>query len=290
MVIVFNPTAGNRRVSRLWRVLDILAASGVRCEVARTAGPGEARLLAARAAASGERVVVAAGGDGTIAEVAAGLIGSDSALGVIPLGTANVLAREYALPFPPRAVAAALAFARTRPLWPGLAETDGGTERVFVQMLGLGFDAAVVRAVGPRLKRLTGRAAYAIETLATLFRYDFRPIRLRIDGIETEAASAIVTKGRLYGGPWCLAPEARSDAPGFSVVLFDRAGPRAALCAGIALPLGRLGRMGGVRRLRAREVEVIGVDPIPAQADGDPAGKMPRRVRDAAAGIPLVVG
>src|SRR5487761_2782783 len=100
MVIVFNPAAGNRRVHRLWRVLDILAANGVRW-------------------------VVAAGGDGTIAEVASGLLGTGAALGVIPLGTANVLAHEYALPFAPRAVAAALAFGRTRPLWPGLAEGGG---------------------------------------------------------------------------------------------------------------------------------------------------------------------
>ena len=65
-------------------------------------------------------MVVAAGGDGTIAEVANGLMGSGARLGVIPLGTANVLAHELALPFAPRAVAAALAFGRTRPLWPGM--------------------------------------------------------------------------------------------------------------------------------------------------------------------------
>ena len=67
-------------------------------------------------------MVVAAGGDGTIAEVANGLMGSGARLGVIPLGTANVLAHELALPFAPRAVAAALAFGRTRLLWPGHGE------------------------------------------------------------------------------------------------------------------------------------------------------------------------
>ena len=72
-------------------------------------------------------MVVAAGGDGTIAEVANGLLGSSTRLGVIPLGSANVLAHELALPFEPRAVAAALAFGRTRPLWPGVAR--GAEER-----------------------------------------------------------------------------------------------------------------------------------------------------------------
>src|SRR3984893_8872206 len=121
MVIVFNPVAGRRRAALLWRVLDILIANGVRLYLAETHRAGHAEALARDAAQRGERMVVAAGGDGTIAEVANGLMGSPTRLGVIPLGTANVLAHELALPFAPRAVAAALAFGRTRSLWPGLA-------------------------------------------------------------------------------------------------------------------------------------------------------------------------
>jgi diacylglycerol kinase (ATP) len=290
MVIVFNPAAGNRRVFRLWRVLDILAANGVRCQVARTGGAGDARSLAAAAAARGADLVVAAGGDGTIAEVASGLLGTTVPLGVIPLGTANVLAREYALPFAPRAVAAALAFGRTRPLWPGLAEAPDGERRLFVQMLGVGFDAEVVRRVRPGLKRLLGRGAYVVETARSLAGYEFAPIRLRLDGVETEAASVIVSKGRLYGGHYLLAPEAEPGRPGFSVVLFERAGPQAALCYGAALPLGRLATAPGVRRVRASRVEFLGNRTLPAQSDGDAAGPAPRAVTDAPGPLALVVG
>jgi YegS/Rv2252/BmrU family lipid kinase len=290
MVIVFNPAAGNRRVYRLWRVLDILMANGVRCEVARTNGAGDARELAASAAAAGAGLVVAAGGDGTIAEVASGLLGTRTRLGVIPLGTANVLAQEYALPFAPRAVAAALAFGRTRPLWPGLAEAANGAQRLFVQMLGVGFDAQVVHHVSPRLKRVLGRGAYVIETACTLAGYDFLPVRLRLDGAETEAASAIVSKGRLYGGPYLLAPEAEPGQPGFSVVLFERFGARAALCYGAALPLGRLAGMAGVRRVRACRVEFLGNHAMAAQTDGDTAGAAPRLIVDAPMPLDLVVG
>ena len=290
MVIVFNPAAGNRRVYRLWRVLDILAANGVRCEVVRTSGAGDARTLAAAAAATGARLVVAAGGDGTIAEVASGLLGTGAALGVIPLGTANVLAQEYALPFAPRAVAAALAFGRTRPLWPGLVERDDGPPRLFVQMLGVGFDAEVVRRVRPGLKRWLGRGAYMAETLATLPGYDFAPVHVCLDGAMTEAASVIVSKGRLYGGRYLLAPEARPGERGFSVILFDRSGPFAALCYGARLPLGRLATAPGVRRVRAGRVEFLGNRSLPAQSDGDPAGAAPRVVTDAPAPLALVVG
>ncbi len=297
MVIIYNPTAGNRRVHRLWRVLDILAANGVRIEVLRTERAGDAQRLARAAAEGGARLVVAAGGDGTIAEVANGLLGTAARLGVIPLGTANVLAHEYALPFAPRAVAAALAFGRTRLLWPGLAEGGGPLAppaaaeptRLFVQMLGVGFDADVVRRLPLGLKKVLGRGAYVWQTLRELPRYAFPPVTLRLDGVAVEAVSVIVSKGRLYGGRYLLAPEADSGARGFSVVLFEQAGWRAALRGAIALPLGRLGALAGVRRVRAREIEFLGDPPMAAQTDGDPAGRAPRLVRDAAQPIALVV-
>ena len=134
MIIVINPVAGRRRAHLLWRVLDVLVANGVRLDLAETHRAGHAEALAREAVQRGEKMVVAAGGDGTIGEVASGLMGSGTRLGVIPLGTANVFANELGLPFAPRAVAAALAFGRTGRLWPGLASGEDGA-RLFVQML-----------------------------------------------------------------------------------------------------------------------------------------------------------
>ncbi|MBO0709800.1 MAG: diacylglycerol kinase family lipid kinase [Acetobacteraceae bacterium] len=289
MMVVFNPIAGRRRAPLLWRVLDTMIANGMRLELAETTSRGHAEKLARSAAVAGERLVVAAGGDGTIAEVANGLMGFNAKLGVIPLGTANVLAHELALPFAPRAIAAALAFGRTRALWPGLA-TGPATARLFVQMLGLGFDAEVVRRLSPQLKLLFGRAAYVWQTLRELPRYPFQSIRLRIDGDETEVASAIVTKGRLYGGQYLLAPDARPGEPGLSVVLFKQGGPFAALRCGAALPLNRLPGMPGIQQRRAMRVEILGEHRVPAQVDGDPAGFSPLTVTDAAAPIQVVAG
>ncbi len=288
MIVVFNPVAGLRRAHLLWRVLDVLVANGVRIELAETHSPGHAQALAREAACGGASMVVAAGGDGTIAEVANGLLGSSARLGVIPLGTANVLAHELALPFAPRAVAAALAFGRTRPLWPGLA-CGAEESRLFVQMLGVGFDAHVVHHLSAPLKRTLGRGAYVLQTLRELMRYRFPPIRLRLDGEETQAASVIVSKGRLYGGRFLLAPDACAERPGFSVVLFDHAGPGAALLYGAALPLDLLGRAPGVRHVRALRIDFIGNTALPVQADGDAAGYTPLCVTDAPAPIQVVV-
>ncbi len=289
MLIVFNPTAGRRRAALLWRVLDVLVANGVRLDLMETNRPGHAEELAREAAVRGEKLIVAAGGDGTIAEVANGLMGTGARLGVIPLGTANVLAHELNLPFAPRAVAAALAFGRTQPIWPGIAR-QGETSRLFVQMLGAGFDAHIVHTLPLPMKRILGRGAYVVQTLRQLPRYAYTPIALRLDGREMQAASVIVSKGCLYGGSYLLAPDARPGAPGFSVVLFDRAGPAITLLYGAALPLHRLGRAPGVRHIRANRVEFVGNSLVPVQTDGDKAGFTPMTVTDAPGPIQVVVG
>jgi diacylglycerol kinase family enzyme len=285
VIVIYNPAAGQRRVHRLWQVLDILSGNGVRVTLRETAYAGHATLLASQAAAAGASMVVAAGGDGTIAEVAAGLEGTRIPLGVIPLGTANVLAQELGLPFAPRDIAACLAFGRTRALWPGIATGPLGT-RLFVQMVGVGLDAQVVHRVPRGLKRCLGRSAYVAQTLREMVRYSYRPIRLSVDGEPMQAGSVVVSKGRLYAGHYKLAPDARPSEPGFSVALFGGAGPGSVLMYGAALVLNLLPRAPGMRLLRARRVEIFGGGP--AQADGDPAGDAPLLVRDAASPLAVV--
>ena len=291
MIIVFNPVAGRRRAHLLWRVLDVLVENGVRVELARTRRHGHATDLAREAARTGASLVVAAGGDGTVAEVATGLLGSPARLGIIPLGTANVLALELGLARQPSAIAAALAFGRTRPLWPGVADSADGS-RLFVQMLGAGLDAQVVHALRLRLwlKRLLGRGAYVLQTLGEAVGYGTMPLRVRIDGRELAASSVVVCKGRLYGGPYMLAPDADSCAPGFSVALFGAGGALATLRYGAALPLNRLPRCPGLTLLRGSEIEIRADGGVPLQTDGDPAGHTPVLIRDAAAAIDVVVG
>ncbi len=287
MIIIYNPTAGRRRIAALWRVVDVLIANGLQPRIAETQSAGHAMRLAREAADANERIVVAAGGGGTIAAVAAGLLGSRSSLGIIPLGTANVLSHELGLSHHAKALAAALAFGRTRTLWPGIADGPDGT-RVFVQMLGVGLDAQVVHRVNHRLKRAIGRQAYTLQTLREIARYDYQPVRVTLDGVPTEAASVVVSKGRFYGGAYTLAPTATPSEPGFSVALFRHSGARAAFGYGAALVLDRLGRAHSCELVRARRIEILG-GAQPAQADGDPAGLTPIAIRDADTALPVVV-
>ena len=296
MLVVYNPTAGRHRVGRLWRVLDRLVMSGIRVELAETHWPGHAILLARQAAARGQALVVAAGGDGTIAEVAVGIEGTDARLGIIPLGTANVLAHELRLPFAPDAIAAALGLGRTCGIWPGhMHGASGGADGVamprnglFVQMLGAGFDAQVVHHMHLPIKRGLGAMAYVLQAARELWRYPFRPIRVLVDGTPHDVASVIVTKGRLYGGRHLLAPGMAPTHHGFTVALFDRSGPLQALRYAAALPLGMLPRLSGVRLLPAHTVSIEG-QAVPVQTDGDIGGCTPLHVTEAVRPIPVVI-
>ncbi|KAA2214087.1 diacylglycerol/lipid kinase family protein [Teichococcus oryzae] len=275
-LIVFNPAAGSRRRQKLHRALRLLPGA----ELAETAAPGDAERIAREAARSGRPCVVAAGGDGTIAEVAAGLAGSDTALGILPLGTANVLAQELDLPMLPEAAASCLATGREVLLWPGIARFADGRQRLFVQMVGAGFDAAVVKNLDLRLKKAIGRGAYVWHSLRELPRYRFAPISASLDGGAPLAASAlVVSKGRFYAGRYTLAPGASPVQPGFHVALM-RGGAAQAMLAGALLPFGLLPRLPGLTRHRAGHVALDGME-VPVQADGDPAGTLPLVVEDA---------
>jgi diacylglycerol kinase family enzyme len=281
MRVIFNPAAGSRRRRRLARAMAVL---GPTAELAETGGPGDARRLAAEAAAAGMACVVAAGGDGTIAEVAAGLMGSDTALGILPFGTANVLALELGLPRDAEAAARVIAAGRTRPIHAG---TAGG--RVFVQMLGAGFDAAVVHHLPAGLKRRIGKGSYVWQSGRELLRPALPPLRFAADDGPFEAATGlIVTKGRLYAGPHLVAPGASPLEPGFTLVIQRGPARLGALLAGAALPFGLLRHLPFIELRRCARVRLEGPG-VPTQCDGDRGPDLPLTITDAARPLRLLL-
>jgi YegS/Rv2252/BmrU family lipid kinase len=277
MFVIFNPAAGSRRRRKLARAMGVLGRNAV---LAATTGPGDATRIAAQAAAEGHDCVVAAGGDGTIAEVAAGLIGSGSALGILPFGTANVLALELGLPRDAEGAARVIAAGREALIHPGLAG-----DRLFVQMLGAGFDAAVVHHLPPGLKRRIGKGAYVWQSLVEMARHDFPALRFSADGGSWEAAaSLIVTKGRLYAGNHLVAPGASPLDRGFTLVIQRGPARLGALLAGATLPLNRMHRLPFIELRRCNQVALEGTGVL-TQCDGDMGPALPLTVRDAPQGL-----
>lgn len=269
ILVILNPAAGRRRRARrrLRRVLAELARRGCAVTLRATAGPGDAERLA-RAAGPGFDLVVAAGGDGTVQEVANGLSGSSPVMGVLPLGTANVLACELGLPRRPGRLAACLAEAAPRPIWPGRIKGRLG-DRLFLCMSGVGFDAAVVACVDPRLKRRFGKFVFLWAILQCLVRHRPRSFTIGIDGAAHRAGAAIIAKTRFYAGRFVLAPAARAADPLFQVVLFPPGSRRVVLRALAALALGRAHRVPGVRVIPARTASLAAGGEWAVQADGE---------------------
>ena len=163
ITIIFNPVAGARRHGLLDRLVAALDNDGWHIAVIGTNGPGDATILAAQAALDGDDVIAAAGGDGTIGEVVRGIHGSGIPLGIVPMGTANVLAAEFGLSRRPTDIAATLGRGRLRRLH--IPRVNGVP---FLLMAGAGFDGRVVAAVTPHLKRRFGKAAFAGQGLRAL--------------------------------------------------------------------------------------------------------------------------
>lgn len=274
LLIIYNPTAGQRRRRRFEAVLKILAERGASVTLQATARRGDAEEFARAAVTAGYDRVAVAGGDGTINEAINGLVGSQVALAIVPLGTANVLAAEIGLGSRPEDIAAAILRGTPRPVALGRITTAQRTRR-FVMMAGIGFDAQVAAGVNPALKRLTGKFAYVAASLRALLRDPGLVFRLEIDGRVYHAASAIVAKGHFYGGRFVACPEARLEEPILHVCLFGRAGRLHILRYAAALVLGFLPRLPDVTVVRAKQVTLDGPPGEPVQVDGDSEGRLP---------------
>jgi len=271
VAVIYNPTAGWRRKRRLRRVLDHLERLGCEVLLLRTRAPRHATELAREV--SGVDAVVVAGGDGTINEVVNGLNGDAPPLGIIPLGTANVLAMELGIARRASRIAETIVDGVEQPIALGVANG-----RRFVQMVGIGADAYVVEHVSKPVKRILGKGAYVWSSLQGLFSYPFPSFALEIDGVAVSASSVIVSNGRFYGGRNVVAPAASLERDTFEVCVMTRYGRFNALRYGLAVFLDLLPRLGDVRQVTAKHIKVLGPIGQPVQGDGDIVAALPADV------------
>jgi YegS/Rv2252/BmrU family lipid kinase len=275
-LIIHNPTAGRHKRRRLHEVVDRLEALGSEVTCRETRRRGDAEDFAALASAEAFDVVVAAGGDGTVNEVLNGLAQGSGGLklGVIPLGTANVLACEIGLdPKNLDQIARTIAFGPARHVHVGVAN-----RRRFLLMAGAGLDAHVVAGVSVALKRRTGKLAYVVESLRQAMGYDFPKLGIRVDGTEYEGRMVVACKGRFYGGPFIAAPEARLEEPMLEVCILPNPGISGMLRYGLALPMGKLSDLPEVQVVSGRSLVITGPRGAPVQGDGDIVARLPAEI------------
>jgi YegS/Rv2252/BmrU family lipid kinase len=203
--VIFNPAARGEKARRFRHQLDAI---GSECALKATTAPADARRLAAEAVAEGFELIVAAGGDGTVNEVLNGLGDvldgfARMRLGVLPLGTVNVFARELKIPL--RLERAWEVLQRGREMLIDLPRVEFSAngvrqQRYFVQLAGAGWDARAIELADWSHKKKVGPLAYVIAGLKALCEPQPK-ITVRADGRNVRGEFVLVGNGRLYGGP-----------------------------------------------------------------------------------------
>jgi YegS/Rv2252/BmrU family lipid kinase len=263
--LIYNPTAGRQRHAQvLDAILAALRKGGLDVEPVPTGGPGQATGLAREQAAAGAESVIAFGGDGTVREVAAGLLGTDAALGILPGGTVNVLAMSLGLPRDPLEAAVRLPRLRPQQLDVGLVN-----EAPFLMMVSAGLDSSVLATLDTRLKWRFGKAAIAWQGLQEWWRYPYPRFQIMADGEPFDASFVAVSNIPYYGGAFALAPGARPHDGLLDLVLFRGGGRLETIAFAADLLRGAHMRRSDVTVRHVREVVFESPAGAIAQIDGD---------------------
>lgn len=279
--VIYNPAAKGQKAERFRQLLTAISTEAA---LKQTTGPRDARRLATQAIAEGFDTLIAAGGDGTLNEVLNGMGDAPDGfararLGVLPLGTVNVFAREIKIPLKPEAAWPILRKGNERRIDLAVVENGEGEQRertYFAQLAGAGLDSRAIELVDWPLKKKIGPLAYVVAGLQAM-RETHKAITVS-DGIRTVTGQLVlVGNGRLYGGTYRIFPEADYSDGKLDVCVFPRVNwPTLFRCGFSILLRGKLPEA-KVRRLRAASFSCIATGAMRFEVDGELAGKLPAR-------------
>jgi diacylglycerol kinase (ATP) len=277
--VIFNPAARGNKARHFRRYFNELSQQ---CALKATTAPGDARRFAQAAVATGYDAVVAAGGDGTVNEVLNG-IGDEpdgfqrTRLGVLPLGTVNVFARELKIPL--RLERAWQVLRRGREMKIDLARADfledgKPQQRYFMQLAGAGLDARAIELVSWKLKKNAGPLAYVVAGLQALAEKQPR-LTICADGKKLEGELALFGNGRFYGGSLAIFPAAEMGDGRLDACVFPRVNLPALLRLAPGMVFRRQLPEKQVGRLCAEKIELTSDAPAAFELDGEWAGHLP---------------
>ena len=276
ILLITNPAAARTRRHVTESVISVLRGEGCAVDLEETTGPGDAVRVAGQGVAASVDVVAVYGGDGTVMQAVAGMVGHGIPIGLIPGGTGNVLAGNLRLPRDPAVAARAIARGRPRGIDLGRVERESGT-RYFAVSCGSGFDADLMAATSAEAKRRWGLAAYVAR--AWPLAREMRPVsyRITVDGqvLDAEASSVVVANCAEFIPP--LVPIGQGIAPDDGVldaVVLSAAGVGEA--ARVVWMLLR-GKVDGsrIQHVRGQEVKVESEPSRRVQLDGEVDGATP---------------
>jgi len=277
--VIFNPAARGEKARRFRRQLDAIDA---RCALKATTAPGDARRLTAEAVRDGFDLIAAAGGDGTVNEVLNGIGDApdgfaQARLGVLPLGTVNVFARELRIPLRVERAWEVLQCGRELKIdLPRVEFSTNGKlqKRYFCQLAGAGLDARAIELVDWQHKKQVGPLAYVIAGLKALC--EKKPkITVRANGQNATGELVLVGNGRFYGGSFAILPRADLCDGQLDICVLPRINWWTLLRGGPGLLLrGKLPASIALH-LTAETFELTSEAAAAFELDGEWAGKLP---------------
>ncbi len=292
IVFIINPISGTKSKQR---ILDLIPSyfenSEAEYEILKTEYAGHAKELARKAANEGAEIVVAVGGDGTVNEVASGLIHTESALGIIPCGSGNGLARHLGIPMKPEGALKTL-------MAMDIQQCDYGTicGHPFFCTAGVGFDAEVSDTFAQAGKR--GLLTYFKTTISLGLKYkgDVYEIEVTNDG-KTEIIPAdrywLITAGNAaqYGNDFYITPNASICDGKLDINLWTTFNKMSAPIVGVQLAKAKIDKNSHVHIISCDKITIKRKDKGPIQWDGDPAqGPKDITIECVKSGIKMVVG
>lgn len=273
-VIIANPGSGGYflRAHQLTEAMANLRRHDWQVELKLTGAAGDASRLAAEAVAAKVQVVIAAGGDGTINAVIQELAGSDTALGVLPIGTVNVWARETNIPLNCAGACEVLLHGRTRVIDLGCVN-----QRYFLLMAGIGLDAEVTHAVEKKpIKRLGVLGYLLVGAWLGLGYASFRVhLHMNTRMLNKKALQIVIGNTQLYGGAIKYTWRAKCDDGLLDVCVVRPRSMPGRILVGIDFLLHREQRRQWVSYTKCTSVDIRTRKPIAIQVDGDPIGFTP---------------
>lgn len=294
VLFIVNPASGSGGpVDRLPAIAAGCRRRGISFAVCRTAAAGSAARIIRESMATlpGLDRVVAVGGDGTASEVAAALVGTGLAMGIVPLGTGNDFSRAAGLPdgrdvdacldvvlnAPPRRIDAA----RYR------TDSESG---VFLNAASAGFDAAVTRSARRLKRRLKSRFIYFLAIPAALPDLRFHDIHMEVDGIRLRrrALLAAAANGRRYGGGIRINPDGELDDGRLDLIVYRPASPLQMIATLPSFLKGRHRRLDYIETRRCRSARIMAETPLPVNVDGEMRGATPLEVEVIPGGLTIL--
>lgn len=271
--LILNPIPwGRRSWSKLPETINLLEEANIRVDLTFTKLTEAITQSLSQAVQEGYDLVIAGGGDGTVSEVAAGLVGTGIPLGILPFGTFNNIAHSLSIPLD--LIEAARNIARSHTMDIDVGVVNG---IYFFEAVGVGLDASLF-PIGEDIKE--GHYEKVLQGAVRFLRYRKAEITLILDGDEMKLRSpmAVVANGPYYGAGFTVAPQASLTDGIFEVVFFECSKVEVARHFALSAQ-NREHEEPCVSTLQAREITILSPLSLPAHADGRPIGNVPLTCR-----------